>query len=309
MAERIRIATRRSPLALWQAEFVAARLRDAHPALTVELAPMSTQGDEILDRSLALVGGKGLFTKELELAMLEGRAEIAVHSLKDVPAELPDGMTLAAVLAPADPRDALVSNAYPSFDALPAGARVGSSSQRRQAQLKHRYPHLEFITLRGNVQTRLRKLDDGEYDAIVLAVAGLERLGLADRIRAPIAPAVCVPAIGQGVLAVECRADDALTCRLLAALEHAPTRARIDAERTVNRRLHGSCHAPLAAHATIDGDTMTLVARVGSPDGTTLLEAVARGAASEPRALGLRASEDLLAQGAAAVLAAAQPNA
>ncbi|MEX0899264.1 MAG: hydroxymethylbilane synthase [Gammaproteobacteria bacterium] len=304
-ADRLRIATRRSALALWQAEHVATALRAAHPGIAVELVPLSTRGDEILETSLALIGGKGLFTKELENAMLEGRAELAVHSLKDVPAQLPDGMTLAAILAAADPLDALVSKRYATVDALPAGARVGSSSLRREAQLRHRFPALVFVGLRGNVNTRLAKLDADDYDAIILAVAGLERLGLADRVRERIDPAVCLPAIGQGVLAVECRADDATTRALVAALEHGPTRTRVSAERTVNRRLRGSCEAPVAAYATQAGDVLTLRARVGSPDGCTLLEAIATGPANEPVALGERAAESLIAQGAAAILAAA----
>lgn len=304
-ADLLRIATRRSALALWQAEHVASALRGAHPGLAVELVPLSTRGDEILDTSLALIGGKGLFTKELENAMIEDRADLAVHSLKDVPALLPDGMTLAAVLEGADPFDALVSNRYASIASLPPGARVGSSSLRRESQLRHRYPALAFVGLRGNVNTRLAKLDAGDYDAIILATAGLERLGLADRVRERIDPTVCLPAIGQGVLAIECRADDAKTRELVAALEHRPTRERVDAERTVNRALHGSCQAPVAAYATHAAAALTLHARVGSPDGRTLLEAVASGPANEPIALGERAAESLLAQGAAAILAAA----
>lgn len=303
--DRLRIATRRSALALWQAEHVAAALRAAHPGLAVELVPLSTRGDEILETSLALIGGKGLFTQALENAMLEGRADLAVHSLKDIPALLPDGMVLAAVLEAADPLDALVSIGHASVSALPPGARVGSSSLRREAQLRHRFPALVFVGLRGNVNTRLAKLDAGDYDAIILAAAGLQRLGLANRVRERIDPAVCLPAIGQGVLAVECRADDAETRSLVAALEHPPTRARVSAERTVNRVLHGSCQAPVAAYATRAGDALTLRARVGSPDGHTLLESVASGPADDPVALGERAAESLLAQGAAAVLAAA----
>lgn len=308
MVERVRIATRRSTLALWQAEFVAAALRAAHPDLAVELVPLSTRGDEILDRSLAAVGGKGLFTKALEDAMLDGRAEIAVHSLKDVPAELPGGMLLGAVFAPADPHDALVSGRYAALAELPHGARVGSSSLRRQAQLMHRYRHLEFVTLRGNVQTRIARLDAGEYDAIVLAAAGLTRLGLASRIRERIDADTCLPAIGQGVLAIECRESDAATRARLEAIEDGPTRARITAERAVNARLHGSCHAPIAAYATADGDELWLRARVGSPDGRTLLHAQGRRVAAEAALLGMRVAEDLLEQGAAEVLAAAEPS-
>lgn len=307
-ADTLRIATRRSALALWQAEHVAGALRAAHSGIAVELVPMSTRGDEILDTSLALIGGKGLFTKELERAMLDGRADLAVHSLKDVPAVLPEGMVLAAVLEGADPRDALVSNGYATLDSLPAGGRVGSSSLRREAQLRHRYPSLDFQPLRGNVQTRLAKLDAGDYDAIILAVAGLERLGLGARITERITPAVCLPAIGQGVLAVECRSDDARTRGLLAALEHAPTRARITAERAVNATLHGSCQSPVAAHAVDAGGELSLTARVGSADGRVLLESTARAPVNAARALGERVAHELLGQGAGELLAAARTD-
>ncbi len=292
---------------MWQAEFVAAGLRRALPGRTIEVLPMSTRGDEILDASLAAVGGKGLFTKELERAMIDGRADLAVHSLKDVPAELPDGMILAAMLERGDPRDALVSGGYGTLADLPDGARIGTSSLRRTMQLKHAFPHLRCEALRGNVGTRLEKLDRGDFDAIVLAVAGLERLGLGDRIREPIDPRTCVPAIGQGVLAIECRGDDSTTRAAVSALDDTATRICAEAERAVNSGLHGSCHSPVAAHATLDGDRLSLVARVGTPDGARLLESRAEGTADAAVALGSRVADDLLAQGAAGIMAAAVP--
>lgn len=303
----IRIATRRSALALWQAEFVAAALRTVLPGRVIEVLPMSTRGDEIMDASLASVGGKGLFTKELERAMFDGRADLAVHSLKDVPAELPDGMRLAALLERADPRDALVCAGYGRLADLPDGARIGTSSLRRTMQIKHAFPGLRCEVLRGNVNTRLEKLDRGDFDAIILAVAGLERLGLGDRIRERIDPHTCVPAIGQGILAVECRDDDEGTRTAVAALDHPPTRVCAEAERAVNSGLHGSCHSPVAAFATMTGDRLSLVARVGSPDGVHSLEARAVGTADAAPALGKGVAEDLLAQGAASIMAAAVP--
>lgn len=303
----LRIATRRSALALWQAEFVASALRRALPERTVEVLPMSTRGDEILEASLAAVGGKGLFTKELERAMLDGRADLAVHSLKDVPAELPDDMVLAAMLERADPHDALVSGSYGRLADLPDDARVGTSSLRRTMQLKHAFPHLRCEALRGNVNTRLEKLDRGDFDAIVLAVAGLERLGLGRRIRERIDPRTCVPAIGQGVLAIECRGDDAATREAVTMLDHVPTRICAGAERAVNAGLHGSCHSPVAAYATLDEDRLSLVARVGSPDGTRMIESRAEGPADAAVVLGTRVADDLLAQGAAAIMSAAVP--
>jgi hydroxymethylbilane synthase len=304
----IRIATRRSELAMWQAQFVADALKAARPGLEVSVLPMSTRGDEILDRPLAAVGGKGLFTHALEQAMVDGRAELAVHSLKDVPAMLPPGMVLAAVMERADPHDAFISNRYESLEAMPPGARVGTSSLRRRTQLCHRFPALEFVDLRGNVNTRLARLDDGALDAIVLAVAGLQRLGLDGRIRSGIDAEICLPAIGQGALAIECRADDAVTRGLLEALEHTDTRCCVEAERAVNRVLEGSCHAPLAAFATLDGGTMTLRARVVSVDGATILEAVGNDLPSEAVALGEHVAAKLLEQGAGALLSDADPG-
>ncbi|MEO8743253.1 MAG: hydroxymethylbilane synthase, partial [Lysobacteraceae bacterium] len=245
----LRLATRESPLALWQTEHVAALLRAAHPELHVELVPMTTRGDRIIDRPLAEIGGKGLFLKELEIAMAEGRADAAVHSLKDVPMELDGPFTLAAVLERADPFDAFVSNRWNTLDDLPQGARVGSSSLRRQAQLRARRPDLRIDDLRGNVGSRLKKLDADHYDAILLACAGLQRLGQGERIRERLLAPDWVPAVAQGAIAVECRDDDVATQALFAALEHAPTRICVEAERAMNRRLHGSCQVPIAGYA------------------------------------------------------------
>ncbi|HSR65907.1 MAG TPA: hydroxymethylbilane synthase, partial [Xanthomonadaceae bacterium] len=237
----LRIATRKSPLALWQTEHVAERLRAAHPGLQVELVPLSTRGDEVLDRSLAAIGGKGLFLKELELAMQRGEADCAVHSLKDVPMELEPGFALPAILQRADPADAFVSNRFDALDALPRGARVGTSSLRRQAQLRARRPDLRLVDLRGNVNTRLAKLDAGDYDAIVLACAGLQRLGFDARIRARLVSPDWLPAPAQGAIAIECRDGDAATQALCAALDHTDTHTCAEAERAMNRALHGSC--------------------------------------------------------------------
>ncbi|MFC4729593.1 hydroxymethylbilane synthase [Coralloluteibacterium thermophilus] len=299
---RIRLATRQSALALWQTEHVAGLLRAAHPGLEVELVPMTTRGDQILDRSLAAVGGKGLFLKELEVAMLEGRADAAVHSLKDVPMALEAPFALAAVLERADPADAFVSNRYDGLDALPPGARVGTSSLRRKVQLRARRPDLRIDDLRGNVNSRLGRLDAGEYDAIVLACAGLLRLGLGERIRARLDAPDWVPAVAQGAIAVECRADDAGARALFAALEHAPTRTCVDAERAMNLRLHGSCHAPVGAYATLDGGRLCMIGLVGDEHGEALLRAAGEGAADAPARVGEALAEDLLARGAGALL-------
>jgi hydroxymethylbilane synthase len=284
---------------------VAAALRAAHAGLEVTIVPMSTRGDELVDTDLATVGGKGLFTHELERAMATGVADLAVHSLKDMPAELPDGMTLAAVPVRADPFDAFVSNKYASLAALPPGARVGTSSLRRRAQILHRHPQLACVPLRGNVNTRLEKLDAEAYEAIVLAVAGLQRLGLGARVRAVIDSDTCLPAIGQGALALECRSDDGATLALLAALDDPATHACVVAERTVSRVLGGNCHAPLAAFATIDRGQLSLRARVAATDGGELLEAQAAGAVADAPQLGQEVADALLAQGAAALMAAA----
>ncbi|HVI25280.1 MAG TPA: hydroxymethylbilane synthase [Xanthomonadaceae bacterium] len=303
----LRIATRKSPLALWQTGHVAQRLRAAHPGLMVELVPLSTRGDEVLDRSLAAIGGKGLFLKELELAMQRGEADCAVHSLKDVPMELEPGFALPAILARADPADAFVSNRFADLDALPDGARVGTSSLRRQAQLRARRPDLALMDLRGNVNTRLAKLDAGDYDAIVLACAGLQRLGFEARIRARLAPPDWLPAPAQGAIAIECRDGDAATQALLAVLDDAPTRRCVEAERAMNRALHGSCHVPVAAFAQVQGEALALAGLVGSARDGRLVRAQARG--DEPQALGAGLAAELLAQGAGELLAAeAEPD-
>ncbi|TWI01753.1 hydroxymethylbilane synthase [Luteimonas cucumeris] len=295
----LRIATRKSPLALWQSEHVATQLRIAHPDLAVELVPMSTRGDEVLDRSLAAIGGKGLFLKELELAMQRGDADCAVHSLKDVPMELEPGFVLPAILQRADSADAFISNAFASIDALPHGARVGTSSLRRQAQLRARRPDLQLLDLRGNVNTRLAKLDAGDYDAIVLACAGLERLGLDARIRARLEVPDWIPAPAQGAIAIECRDDDVATQSLCAALDHTPTRLCVEAERAMNRALHGSCHVPVAAHARLDGGQLRLQGLVGSVADGRLLRAQGEGNAEAREALGAKVAQALLEQGAA----------
>ena len=302
MSGRIRIATRRSKLALWQAEHVAAQLRQAHPDVAVELVPMSTRGDEIQDRSLAAIGGKGLFIKELEVALEQDRADIAVHSMKDVPAELPRGMSIGAILVRADTRDALVSNQYPDLDSLPPQARVGTSSLRRQAQLLARRPDLRIEPLRGNVDTRLRKLDEGQFAAIVLAGAGLARLGLAARITQHLPESICLPAVGQGAIGIECRAGDAPTLARLAVLEHAPTRVAVTAERAFSRRLGGSCQSPVAAFGRLQSGQLELSGLVAEPDGSRRWRDSVRGAPGDAELLGSELAERLLGAGAQALL-------
>jgi hydroxymethylbilane synthase len=304
VSQPLRIATRQSRLALWQAEHVAAKLRAAHASLEVLLVPMTTQGDRILDRTLAQVGGKGLFIKELEIAISEGRADIAVHSMKDVPSEMPQGMTLAAMLTRADPRDAFVSLRHASFDALPHGSRVGTSSLRRQCQIKALRPDLEIVALRGNVDTRLRKLDDGDYDAIVLAAAGLTRLGLADRITHLIDTQRSLPAVGQGVVGIECRSDDSRSIDLVRALNDEDARHCCEAERAFALRLEGSCQSPIAGFAELDGDRLKLRGLVGSADGRTMYRGSIEGAVSQRHALGTSLAERLLTDGAGDLLAA-----
>ncbi|GHC34546.1 hydroxymethylbilane synthase [Aidingimonas halophila] len=307
----LRIATRKSRLAMWQAEHVRDRLMTVHPGLHVELVPISTRGDKILDTPLAKVGGKGLFVKELEDAMLDGRADIAVHSMKDVPMHFPEGLGLSVILEGAEPTDAFVSNQYATFDALPDGARVGTSSLRRGLQVREARPDIEVLTLRGNVQTRLSKLDNGEFDAIILATSGLNRLGLGERITAELAPEVCLPACGQGALGIECRSDDAGLIEMLAPLDDPDTATRVRAERAMNTRLEGGCQVPIGGHAVFEegGRILWLRALVGTPEGTRVLRAEGRGAASEPEALGLRVAEDLLEQGAGEILADVYGNA
>jgi hydroxymethylbilane synthase len=308
MPTKLVIASRESRLAMWQAEHVRDRLATLYPNTTVEILGMTTRGDQILDRALSKVGGKGLFVKELEVAMDEGRADLAVHSLKDVPMELPHGFALAAVLEREDPRDAFVSNDYASLDALPAGAVVGTSSLRRQALIAARYPQLVIKPLRGNLDTRLSKLDRGDYAAIILAAAGLKRLGLPQRIRALLPPEMSLPAAGQGAMAIEIvsgpRADGVDLHALLAPLNHTDTARAVAAERKVSKVFGGSCQVPLAAHATIAGAAMHLRAMVATPDGKRSASAELSGPADQPEQLGQRVSELLQQQDADAILAA-----
>ncbi|MCA7025252.1 MULTISPECIES: hydroxymethylbilane synthase [Stenotrophomonas] len=298
----LRIATRKSPLALWQSEHVAARLRQAHPGLSVELVPMSTRGDEVLDRSLAAIGGKGLFLKELELAMLRGEADCAVHSLKDVPMELDAPFALPAILERADPADAFVSNRHATLDALPHGAVVGTSSLRRQAQLRALRPDLQARDLRGNVNTRLAKLDAGDYDAIILACAGLERLELGTRIRDRLRAPQWLPAPAQAAVAVECRADAADVIALLAVLDHAGTRACVEAERAMNRALDGSCHVPVAGLAQWRGEDLWLQGLVGGVADGRAVRAQAQSPGNDPESLGRDVARQLLDGGAGELL-------
>ena len=304
-ANRLRIATRKSALALWQAEHVKGLLERFHPHLSVELVPLSTRGDQILDTPLAKIGGKALFVKELEEAMLDGRADLAVHSMKDVPMQFPEGLGLSVILESGAPTDAFVSNHYASVEALPQGARVGTSSLRRGLQVSARRPDLEVLPLRGNVQTRLGKLDAGDFEAIILATTGLQRLQLADRITAELTPEESLPACGQGALGIECRYDDAELISLLAPLDHAETATRVRAERALNTRLDGGCQVPIGGYAVLenDGDTLWLRGLVGHPDGSVVLRAESRGSAMEPESLGIRVAEDLLDQGAGEILA------
>ena len=298
----LRIATRQSRLALWQAEHVAALLRAAHPGLKVELVPMTTQGDRILDRPLANIGGKGLFIKELELAMSEHRADIAVHSMKDVPSELPPGMILAAMLPRADPRDAFVSLRHKNFASLSQGARIGTSSLRRQCQLKHVRPDLELVTLRGNVDTRLRKLEEEQFDAIILAAAGLTRLGLENRITQYFEPRESVPAVGQGIIGIECRADDTTNIEFVRALNDAKAWQCCAAERAFAHRLEGSCQSPIAGFATLHGDRMELHGVIGSPDGREMYRDINSGAATDAERIGVTLAGKLLKDGAEQLL-------
>ncbi|PCH61256.1 MAG: hydroxymethylbilane synthase [Gammaproteobacteria bacterium] len=303
MNKTIKIATRKSPLALWQAEHVSARLRKAHPGLEVELVKMVTQGDKILDTPLAKVGGKGLFVKELEVGLLEGDADIAVHSIKDVPVEFPDGLHMPVILEREDPRDAFVSNTYACFADLPQGACVGTSSLRRQTQLLAKRPDLIIKDLRGNVGTRLQKLDDGNYDAIILASAGLTRLGLVQHITEYLATDLSLPAIGQGAIGIECRENNTEIEGLIAVLNHNDTAIRVRAERAMNHRLEGGCQVPIGGHATLDGDILTLRGLVARSDGSEIISGSVNGNRSEAEKLGLELADDLLNRGAKAILA------
>lgn len=301
--ELLRIATRESPLALWQAHHVKGRLEALYPGLRVELVGMTTEGDRILGVPLAKIGGKGLFIKELEQAMLEGRADIAVHSMKDVPMVLPEGFALGAICEREDPRDAFVSNTLASLSDLPEGARVGTSSLRRQCQLRAWRMDLDIRDLRGNVNTRLAKLDRGDFDAIILATAGLVRLGMADRIRERIDTHQCLPAAGQGAVGIEIRAGDAAIAEWLRPLHHEATALCVRAERAMNRRLEGGCQVPIAGFAELLDGQLRLRARVGSVDGARLLQETATASAGDPEALGIRVAEALLRDGADEILA------
>ncbi|WAE53165.1 hydroxymethylbilane synthase [Stutzerimonas sp. R40042] len=304
MSREIRIATRKSALALWQAEYVKARLEASHPGLKVSLVPMVSRGDKLLDAPLAKIGGKGLFVKELETALMENEADIAVHSMKDVPMEFPEGLGLYCICEREDPRDAFVSNHFDDLDALPPGSVVGTSSLRRQAQLLARRPDLKIQFLRGNVNTRLAKLDAGEYDAIILAAAGLIRLGFGERIRSSIGVDESLPAGGQGAVGIECRTTDSELHALLECLNHAPTATRVVAERALNKRLNGGCQVPIACYAVLEGEQLWLRGLVGQPDGTVLLRAEGRAPAAEAEVLGVQVAEELLAQGAEQILKA-----
>ena len=300
----LKIATRQSPLALWQAEHIRARLEALHADLKVELVTFVTQGDKILDTPLAKIGGKGLFVKELEAALLDGRADLAVHSMKDVPMALPEGLSLAVICEREDPLDAFVSNTYNSFDELPQGAKVGTSSLRRKTQILKQRPDLNIIDLRGNVGTRLSKLDSGLYDAIILASAGLKRLGLAERIRHTLQPEISLPAVGQGALGLECRATDQVVLDLILPLLHAETDVCVRAERAFNAYLEGGCQVPIAGYATLNQGQLHIEGRVGSVDGVTLLKVQLSGAPEQAEQLGVNLAQKLLEQGAGDLLKA-----
>ncbi|MCB1644800.1 MAG: hydroxymethylbilane synthase [Pseudomonadales bacterium] len=297
------IATRESALALWQANYVRDQLQAAHPGLEVIINGMTTQGDRDKQSPLSQMGGKGVFVKELEVALMENRADIAVHSMKDVPSELPEGLVLQAICIREDPSDAFVSNNYSTFASLPAGARVGSSSLRRRLQLQALRPDLTYLELRGNVPTRLQKLDDGEFEAIILATAGLKRLGLGDRVTESIDTAVSIPAAGQGAVGIECRAGDTRVTGLLEAINHQDTYLRVMCEREISTGLGANCNLPIAAFAELDGDTVTLSAYVNSPTGDQPLKVIRRGPAAEGQALAREVTRALLDQGAGDLLA------
>ncbi len=304
----LRLATRKSALALWQTRHVARLLAQVYPDLKIELVPLSTRGDEILDRSLAAVGGKGLFLKELEVAMLEDRADAAVHSLKDVPMQIDPPFVLAAILPRDDPFDALISNHVQKLEELPNGARVGTSSLRRQAQLRALRPDLKLLDLRGNVNTRLGKLDIGDYDAVILAAAGLHRLDLAHRITEKLLPPQVIPAVAQGAIAIECRKDDSVIQKLLGVLDDQSTRICVTAERVMNQALHGSCHVPIAGFATIVDEKLYLQARVGRVDDGYCIDASLNGAVDAPIALGKSVAAVLKDNGADQLLDSIQQN-
>lgn len=301
---KLRIATRKSPLALWQAEHVRLQLQQKYPELEIELVRMVTQGDKILDAPLAKIGGKALFVKELELAMLEGDAEIAVHSMKDVPVELPEGLHLPVILQREEPLDAFVSTKFSTFTELPEGARVGTSSLRRQCQLLSLRPDLKILSLRGNVGTRLQKLDDGDYEAIILSAAGLIRLGMKERITEKMSITASLPAIGQGAIGIECRNDDERINNIIATLNHGETQIRVKAERALNQRLKGGCQVPIGGYAVIDDGLLTLHGLVGQPDGSSIIKGSLTGPSEEAEEIGFAVADDLLSRGAGAILKA-----
>lgn len=298
----VRVATRKSPLALWQAHYVRDQLLSNHRDIDIELIPMTTKGDRILSAPLATVGGKGLFLKELEESLLDNCADLAVHSMKDVTVNVPTDLHIPVICERAEPLDALVSNNFQSLDALPTNARVGTSSLRRQCQIRHKFPGLDIVDLRGNVNTRLSKLDNGEFDAIILAAAGLKRLGIAERIAALIDPMVVLPAVGQGAIGIECRRNDDYINELLSVLNHQPSQIRIRAERALNAELEGGCQVPIAGYSEIEGDQLRLRGAVGSPDGSRVLHAEAVGPVSEPEILGKGVANQLIALGAQEIL-------
>lgn len=304
MKDKIVIATRESQLALWQANNVKAQLESLYPTLNVELLGMTTKGDQILDSPLSKIGGKGLFVKELETALMDGRADIAVHSMKDVPMAFPEGLGLAVICEREDPTDAFVSNNFNSINDLPLGSVVGTSSLRRSCQLRINRPDLIIKDLRGNVNTRLRKLDSSEYDALILATAGLKRLEMKDRIRQIISAEESLPAGGQGAMGIECRSDDAQTIKMLAPLQHEATAIRVTAERAVNERLNGGCQAPIACFAILKEDTVWLRGLVGSPDGNTIIQGEIYGHKNDAKSLGVELADDLIARGANTILEA-----
>lgn len=308
MTKTIRIATRNSPLAMWQAEFVRDELLRNHRDLTIDIIGMTTQGDQLLDSPLAKIGGKGLFVKELENALLEKRADIAVHSMKDVGVVFPEGLGIACIMSRHNPFDAFVSNQYCRLSELPNNATVGTCSLRRVCQLKKHYPHLQFKDLRGNVNTRLAKLDKGEYDAIILAAAGLERLQMNHRIASVIEPEISLPAIAQGSLGIECRLDDERTKALLAPLSDVDNTIRATAERAVNERLNGSCQTPIAAYAVLEGEMLHLRGLIGEPDGSLMLTAEKSGHRDEARTIGRAVADELLRQGAKSILDKISPS-
>ena len=300
--QRIRIATRKSPLALWQAEEVSRQLKQHHPELEIELVKMVSRGDKILDAPLAKVGGKGLFVKELEQAMLDGEADIAVHSMKDVPMEFPEGLQLSVIMEREDPTDAFVSNNYKNLQDLPENARIGSSSLRRQLQIKEMMPSAEMLNLRGNVNSRLQKLDDGQFDAIILATAGLLRLEFDERIKDRIPPEQSLPSVGQGAVGIECRVGDAEIEALISPLNHEDTHTRLSAERAMNNRLNGGCQVPIAGFAELQGDEIVLRGLVGRPDGSEVVRGQINGHRDKAEELGAELAEQLLSEGADVIL-------